>query len=135
VKIDNTVIGSYSPAASATSYANFTTNFTASAPTHTLAFVGTDLHGNDNTVFLDNIQLTPAPSLTPPQLGWQFANSQFQFSWPIDHYGWHLEMQSNPPGVGLGTNWIAVAGSQTTNQFIISLNLGNGSLFFRLAYP
>jgi len=85
VKIDNTVIGSYSPAASATNYTNYTANFTASAPTHTLAFVGTDLHGGDNTVFLDNIQLTPAPSLTPPQIGWQFASGRIQFSWPIDH--------------------------------------------------
>ena len=135
VKIDNTVIGSYSPAPSATSYANFTTNFTASAATHTLAFVGTDLHGNDNTVFLDNIQLTPAPSTTPRQIGWQLANGRLQFSWPVDHFGWHLEMQANPPGTGLGTNWSAVPGSQTTNVFFVPVNPGNGSVFFRLAYP
>jgi hypothetical protein len=135
VQVDNTVIGSYSPAAGATTYTDFTTNFIASAATHTLAFVGTDLHGNDNTVFLDNIRLTPAPALTPPQVGWQFANGQFLFSWPIDHYGWHLEMQANPPGAGLGTNWSTVPGSQTTNLFAVPMNSGNGSVFFRLAYP
>ena len=135
VMIDNTVIGSYSPAASATNYLNFTTNFTASAATHTLIFVGTDLHGNDNTVFLDNIQLTPEPSLTSPQLGWRVANGQLQISWPVDHYGWHLVMQTNPPGAGLGTNWITAPGSQATNIFNVPMNLSNGSAFFRLTYP
>jgi hypothetical protein len=135
VKIDNTVVGSFSPAASATNYTDFTTNFTASATTHTLAFIGTDLHGNDNTVFLDNVRIAPAPSLTPPQIGCQMSNGQIQFSWPLDHYGWHLEMQTNPVSVGLGTNWSAVPGSQTTNLFAVPVNTGNGSVFFRLVYP
>jgi hypothetical protein len=131
VKIDNTVIGSYSPAASATNYSDFTTNFTATATTHTLAFVGTDLHGNDNTVFLDNVRIAPAPSMTPVQMNFQIADGQIQFSWPLDHYGWYLEMQTN----GLGTNWIILTGSQTTNQFAIPINTGIGSAFFRLVYP
>ena len=118
----------------ATNYTDFTASFTASAA-HTLAFVGTDLLGGDNTVFLDNVRITPAPSLTPPQIGWQMANGQIQLSWPIDHYGWHLEMQANPPGAGLGTNWSAVPGSQTTNWFAVPMNAGNGSAFFRLTYP
>ena len=135
VKIDNTVVGSFSPAASATNYTDFTTNFTASATTHTLAFIGTDLRGNDNTVFLDNVRIAPAPSLTPPQIGWQMTNGQIQFSWPLDHYGWHLEMQTNPVSVGLSTNWSTVPGSQTTNLFAVPVNTGNGSVFFRLVYP
>jgi hypothetical protein len=100
-----------------------------------VSFVGTDLRGNDNTVFLDNIRITPAPSLTAPKLDWLLANGQLQLSWPIDHYGWRLVMQTNPPGVGLGANWIAVPGSQTTNVFLMPLNTGNGSAFFRLTYP
>jgi hypothetical protein len=91
--------------------------------------------GGDNTVFLDNIRITPAPSLAPPQIGWQLANGQIQLAWPIDHYGWHLEAQTNPLGTGLSTNWILIAGSQTTNVFTLPMNVGNGSAFFRLAYP
>jgi hypothetical protein len=71
----------------------------------------------------------------PPQLGWLMANGQWQLSWPVDHFGWHLETQTNPFGFGLGTNWITVAGSQTTNVFSPPMNVGNGSAFFRLAYP
>lgn len=71
VKIDNTVIQSNSPGA--TSYAAYTAMFVATAATHTLSFVGTDLAGGDNTVFLDNVSIiatlkpvTPAVSLTLP---------------------------------------------------------------------
>jgi hypothetical protein len=63
------------------------------------------LPGGDNTVFLDNIRIAPAPALTPVQLGLQLTNlpsgNQFQLSWPADHTGWCLQMQTNI----LGTNW------------------------------
>jgi hypothetical protein len=56
-------------------------------------------------------------------------------SWPADHIGWHLEAQTNSLTSGLGTNWVTVANSATTNQVAIPLNLTNGSVFFRLVYP
>jgi hypothetical protein len=58
-----------------------------------------------------------------------------QFSWPLTHYGGHLETQTHPPGMGLGTNWSVVTGSQLTNLFVVPLDLGAGSVFFRLVYP
>jgi alpha-L-rhamnosidase len=60
VKLDNTVVGSYNPGAGATSYTDYQAAFTASANVHTLSFVGTDLAGGDNTVFLDNVRISPA---------------------------------------------------------------------------
>ena len=57
VKIDSTVIATFTPPANATNYVDYSTNFTATATTHTLRFVGTDVHGGDNTVFLDNVRL------------------------------------------------------------------------------
>ena len=59
VVIDGTVIKTNSPGAGATSYTTYTANFTASAAVHTLAFVGTDLNGGDNTVFIDNVRFNP----------------------------------------------------------------------------
>ncbi len=41
----------------AISWADYTATFTATTATHTLSFVGTDLAGGDNTVFLDNVQI------------------------------------------------------------------------------
>jgi hypothetical protein len=133
LKLDDTVLASYAPPANATSYADYTANFTATAATHTLSFVGSNLLGGDNTVFLDNVRLVLAPSLTSPQLDWQIANGQLQLQWPPDHLGWRLEMQTNSLAVGLGTNWIAIPSSQGSNVFTAPVN--NGSAFFRLVYP
>jgi len=65
VVIDNTVISSNSPGT--TSYSTYTASFMASAASHTLSFVGTDLAGGDNTVFIDNVSMNPptAPILKP----------------------------------------------------------------------
>jgi hypothetical protein len=65
VTVDGKVIGSFNPGAGATSYANYTASFTATAPVHTLAFVGTDLAAGDNTVFLDDVQVTISPPVIP----------------------------------------------------------------------
>lgn len=134
-KLDNTVVKNFSSPANATNYLDYSTNFTATATAHTLTFAGTDLLGGDNTVFLDNIRLVSAPSLVPPQLGWQRAGGQLQLFWAADHFGWHLEMQANPSGTGLGTNWISVPGSQLTNLSSIPIDSGNGNVFLRLVYP
>jgi hypothetical protein len=58
VTVNGTVIASFNPGASATSYGSYTATFTATAATETVAFVGTDLAGGDNTVFIDNVQIT-----------------------------------------------------------------------------
>lgn len=133
LKVDNTVIASYAPSATATSYVDYTTNFTATAATHTLSFVGTDLVGGDNTVFLDNVRLAPSPSQASVQLGLQITNdpsgNQIQFSWPADHTGWRLQMQTNI----LGTNWADVLNANYLN--VLRLPMTNGSAFFRLVYP
>ncbi len=57
VTLDGAVIKSFAPAKTATSYVDYTAIFTASAASHTLGFVGTNLNGGDNTIFLDNIRV------------------------------------------------------------------------------
>jgi len=84
-------------------------------------------------VFLDNVRIVPSPSLTAVQLGLQLTNfpsgNQFQLSWPADHTGWRLQMQTN----GLGTNWADVLNANYFN--VLLLPMTNGSAFFRLVYP
>jgi hypothetical protein len=58
-----------------------------------------------------------------------------QFTWPPDHLGWRLQMQTDPPGSGLGTNWVSLPGSAATNQMSISIDPTQGDIFFRLVYP
>ena len=63
VVIDGSVIKANNPGA--TSYTTYTATFTATATTHTLSFVGTDLVGGDNTVFIDNVRFSPALQPVP----------------------------------------------------------------------
>ena len=133
LKVDSSVIASYSPPATATSYVDYTTNFTATAATHTLSFAGTDLLSGDNTVFLDNVRIAPSPSLTVVQLGLQLTSlasgNQFQLSWPVNHTGWRLQIQTN----SLGTDWVNVPNSGYVNA--LRLPMTSDSAFYRLVYP
>ncbi len=134
--LDGTTIGNYTPPETAQSYVDYLATFTASTSSnHTLAFVGTDTNGGDNTVLIDNVRLALAPSLTRPQLGWQVGGGQIQLLWPPDHTGWELQVQTNSLNLGLGTNWLTVLGSTLTNQFVFPISLVNGGVFFRVAYP
>jgi len=84
----------------------------------------------------DSTEASARPtSLAPTQLGFVAAGNQFQINWLPDHTGWLLQAQTNPPGVGIGTNWSIVSGSTVTNQLALPVNTANGTVFFRLVHP
>jgi hypothetical protein len=70
-----------------------------------------------------------------PVLNYSLIPGQMEFNWPTDHIGWQLQMQTNPPAAGLGTNWSVVSGSGLTNQIYIPILPNSGSVFLRLFYP
>lgn len=135
LSVDGTVIGSFAPSESASNYVDYSSKFVASASSQTLAFVGTDLNGGDNTVFLDNVRIAPAPSSIPLKLAWQFTSNSVLLNWPSDHVGWRLQSQTNARGAGLGTNWTDVAGASTTNWWFLPTIPQAGSVFLRLVFP
>jgi hypothetical protein len=63
------------------------------------------------------------------------SGSQLNLSWPADHTGWRLQVQTNSASVGLRTNWSDVAGSTTVNNVSVTINPVNGCVFYRLIYP
>jgi hypothetical protein len=77
----------------------------------------------------------PLPSLDSTSLAARISGSQLQLSWPQDHLGWSLQIQTNSLSKGLGTNWAVVPNSQLANQIFIPINPANGSVFLRLIYP
>jgi hypothetical protein len=63
------------------------------------------------------------------------GNSSLTLSWPIAYTGWFLQVQSNAPDAGLGTNWFTVPGSDANNQITVPIDPASGSVFYRLISP
>ena len=109
-----------------------TTNYSDAAVTNgvTYYYVVTAVSGGESTNSLQ-ASATPLPSLTPTNIIVQAGSDQLQLSWPLDHLGWWLQIQTN----SLSTNWTTVPGSTNNNQIVIPINPTNGSVFLRLMYP
>jgi hypothetical protein len=69
---------------------------------------------------------------TPTNITFQVMGNNLTLSWPGDHLGWRLQVQTNNLGQGLGTNWVDVANSTTTNQMTMPINPASGSVFYRM---
>ena len=80
--------------------------------------------------------LNPTMLIPPPtQLNFFVSGTIFQLRWPPNYTGWVLQSQSNSISIGLRTNWTDVPGSMLTNQWPVSLQSTNWSVFFRLRSP
>jgi hypothetical protein len=74
------------------------------------------------------------PATNPTNLTAVLSNGQLSISWPADHIGWTLQMQTNDLSSGLGTNWVTVANSTMTNQMTFPIIQSKSTAFFRLKY-
>jgi hypothetical protein len=101
-----------------------TTNFYVVAATNAAGESGNSIQAS----------AAPLPSNVSTNLNFQASGNQLQVSWPADHIGWRLEVQTNNLAVGLSTNWVSL-GYDTTNQVSLLTNPSNGSVFYRLVYP
>ncbi|HEY9510753.1 MAG TPA: autotransporter-associated beta strand repeat-containing protein, partial [Verrucomicrobiae bacterium] len=73
-------------------------------------------------------------STTPVTITNVFVGGNLNLSWPADHTGWGLEVQTNSLAVGLSNNWSVWPGSTTTNKVSIPVSTRNPTMFFRLVY-
>ena len=84
----------------------------------------------------NSVEVSVRPVSTAlPLINVTASDSAIQFSWPADHIGWRVQVQTNPSNAGLGTNWVDVPNSNMTNQFTAPIDTTKGSVFFRLVYP
>ncbi len=77
-------------------------------------------------------------SATPTNLVFAVNGTNLTLSWPADHTGWRLLMQTNKLGLGLSSNtndWSTVTGSAATNQVVLPMDPAKPTEFYRLAYP
>ena len=61
--------------------------------------------------------------------------SNLEMSWPADHTGWRLQVQTNTLSAGLGTNWVTIPGTDTSNGYTNTVDAANGAVFYRMVYP
>lgn len=92
-----------------------------------------------NKLALDGtIQVLPGVNTNPTNIVASVNGSTLTLSWPADHIGWRLLVQTNTLGAGLNPSsnaWTTVSGSALVNTNIIPINPANGAVFYRLVYP
>lgn len=84
------------------------------------------------------VNITQLPSQTRPTLVNSVSGSSLNLSWPLDHVGYRLLMQTNNLNLGVSGNlndWGTVAGSTATNTAAITITKTNHDEFYRLIYP
>ena len=63
------------------------------------------------------------------------SGSNLNLSWPADHKGWRLQVQTNSINAGLGNVWYDWPNSTNLTGVSIPLNPANPSVFLRMVYP
>jgi hypothetical protein len=71
---------------------------------------------------------------TPTNIVTSVSGNQLTLTWPADHTGWTLQVQTNSINTGLSTTWYNMPGSTTINQMTFTINPANPTVFYRLKY-
>jgi hypothetical protein len=79
--------------------------------------------------------VAPSVSLAPTNIVASISGNTLALSWPADHLGWHLQVQTNAPGMGLSTNWMMLPGSDQMTGTNITIDPAEGAVFYRLISP
>jgi len=90
------------------------------------------------TTNLYTVNVTLQPSQTQPYLTNNVSGNSLTLSWPWDHTGWRLLVQTNNLQYGVSSNtndWATVANSSNTNQVFVPIVITNRGGFYRMVYP
>jgi hypothetical protein len=77
----------------------------------------------------------PTIALNPTHLTAVLTGNVLKLSWPADHLGWRLEVQTNTLATGLSTNWVTLPGCDRVTSTNILIHPANGAVLYRMAYP
>jgi autotransporter-associated beta strand protein len=82
----------------------------------------------DGSIVALSVASTVATNST--NITFSVSGGSLSLSWPADHLGWYLQMQTN----GLrSTNWVDVAGSSTVTNVVIPVNSKIPTVFYRMS--
>jgi hypothetical protein len=112
---------------------------------YTIASVAAGSAGNYSVYVLNNVGtvtstnatliVTNSVSTVSTNLAFLITNGVLQLSWPDDHIGWRLQVQTNSLTLGIGTNWQDVSNSTATNLMRFPIASTNAAVFYRMIYP
>jgi alpha-L-rhamnosidase len=129
VRLDGSTAATFAPGTGATAYTGYNAVLTATAATQTLAFLGTDTKTGDNTVFIDNVQLSPLGLPAPPALTAAAGNMEASLQWSAvpGAIGYHLKRSTSGgsyvtlPAIITGLNYPDVGLTNNTSySYVVS---------------
>jgi fibronectin-binding autotransporter adhesin len=106
-------------------------NIVPATPGNNLAWDIRSIPLNGTLGIVSTLTVNPNPT----NIVFSLSGNQLTLSWPADHTGWELEIQTNSLSVGISTNWVPYPSSTSVDSVAIPINLTNGSVFYRLVYP
>jgi autotransporter-associated beta strand protein len=90
---------------------------------------------NNSLAINGRLTVIATANTNPTNITATVSGNVLTLSWPADHTGWHLQIQTNSLSTGLNTNWVALPGSDLVNTTNITINPANGAVFYRMVYP
>ena len=102
---------------------------------------GAGLSWNTSTLAVDGtlrIATGGGPATNPTNITAVLNGSVLTLSWPANHLGWRLLVQTNNLSAGLSANpadWAAVPGSASVDSTNITINPALPAEFYQLVYP
>jgi hypothetical protein len=93
---------------------------------------------SNSTAVNGSIAVVATVSLVPTNILLGLSGTTLALSWPADHIGWRLLMQTNNLGSGISAatnDWMTVPNSQMTNQVTLPLDPTVPGEYFRLVFP
>lgn len=84
-----------------------------------------------------SIQVLTAPAIAsnPTNITLSISGNTLNLSWPADHLGWILQVQTNSLATGLNTNWSDLTGTWLVTATNFAINPADPTVFYRLRHP
>jgi autotransporter-associated beta strand protein len=103
-----------------------------------LPSLGSSLAWSNRLSIDGTLAVVSVVSTMPTNLFWSVSGTNLTLSWPSDHTGWRVLIQTNHLANGISSNtndWGAITNSQQTNQIVLPINPSLPGEFYKLIYP
>lgn len=106
----------------------------------TLPALGNGLAWSNSLAIDGSIQVVAVQTVnpTPTNIVFSVSGNTLSLSWPADHTGWRLLVQTNNLAAGVSSNtndWMTVPGSTSVDQTNLIINPALPTEFYQLVYP